>query len=101
MIFNVTSQGAPVADPRVFVDGAAVELSTTGTPLRLDPGHHTYRVEHAGQQTARDLVLFAGQRFMQINVELDPPCGLWHATRAPSGARGRVRSPTATGRCRR
>jgi hypothetical protein len=85
VIFNVTSQGAPVVDPHVSVDGAPVELSTTGTPLRLDPGHHAYRVEHAGQETARDLVLFAGQRFMQINVELEPPAAPGApSTRAPN-----------------
>ena len=86
VIFNVTSQAVPVVDPRVFVDGAAVELSTNGTPLRLDPGHHAYRVEHAGQQTARDLVLFAGQRFMQINVELEPAA-------APGGPGARAEGP--------
>jgi len=73
VIFNVTSKTVQVVDMRVIVDGAPVELSTTGSPLRLDPGHHTYRVMHAGYQPAtREIVLFAGQRFLQLNVELEP-----------------------------
>jgi hypothetical protein len=73
VIFNVTSQTAQVVDPRVEVDGAPVEVSRSGAPLRIDPGRHTYRVEHAGHKTiTREFVIFEGQHFLQLNVELEP-----------------------------
>lgn len=73
VIFNVTGQSAQLVDPRVVVDGAPVEVSTSGAALRLDPGRHAYRVEYPGYKPiARDFVVFAGQHFLQLNVELEP-----------------------------
>jgi hypothetical protein len=73
VIFHVTSQAVPLVDVHVYVDGGAAEIPNDGTPLRLDPGRHTYRVEHAGHKpVSRDVVVFAGQRFLQINVDLEP-----------------------------
>ncbi|WP_437475999.1 hypothetical protein WME75_25370 [Sorangium sp. So ce1014] len=73
VVFNVTSGGEQVAGSRVLVDGQPVELSSSGAPLRLDPGKHTYRVEHDGYRpVAKELILFEGQRFRQLNVALEP-----------------------------
>lgn len=73
VIFNVTSQAVQIVDAHVFVDGGTGEIPNSGTPLRLDPGRHTYRVEFAAHKgVSRDFVVFAGQRFLQINVDLDP-----------------------------
>lgn len=73
VVFNVTSGGEQVAGSRVLVDGQRVELSSSGAPLRLDPGKHTYRVEHDGYRpVAKELILFEGQRFQQVNVALEP-----------------------------
>ncbi|WP_438030780.1 hypothetical protein [Sorangium sp. So ce233] len=73
VVFNITSRGEQVAGSRVLVDGQLVELSSSGAPLKLDPGKHTYRVEHGGYRpVAREIILFEGQRFLQLNVALEP-----------------------------
>ncbi|APR80541.1 Hypothetical protein A7982_05888 [Minicystis rosea] len=73
VIFNVTSQTTQIVDARILVDGAAVEPSASGNPLKLDPGRHTYSVQHAGYKAlTREFVVFAGQRFLQLNIEIDP-----------------------------
>ncbi|XXT23907.1 hypothetical protein WME94_20430 [Sorangium sp. So ce429] len=73
VVFNVTSAGEQVVGSRVLVDGQLVELSSSGAPLRLDPGKHTYRVEHDGYRpVSRELILFEGQRFLQLSVALEP-----------------------------
>ncbi|AUX48215.1 uncharacterized protein SOCE26_097460 [Sorangium cellulosum] len=73
VVFNVTSGGEQLAGPTIVVDGQPVELSSDGAPLRLDPGKHTYRVEHGGYgPVTKDFILFEGQRFRQLNVALEP-----------------------------
>lgn len=73
VVFNVTSAGEQVVGSRILVDGQPVELSSSGAPLRLDPGKHTYRVEHDGYRpVSRELILFEGQRFLQLSVALEP-----------------------------
>lgn len=73
VVFNVTSGGEQVVGSRILVDGQPVELSSSGAPLRLDPGKHTYRVEHDGYRpVSRELILFEGQRFLQLSVALEP-----------------------------
>ncbi|WP_437518243.1 hypothetical protein [Sorangium sp. So ce1099] len=73
VVFNVTSGGEQVFGSRILVDGQLVELSASGAPLRLDPGKHTYRVEHDGYRpVSRELILFEGQRFLQLSVALEP-----------------------------
>ncbi|WP_437806277.1 hypothetical protein [Sorangium sp. So ce1078] len=73
VVFNVTSGGEQVAGSTILVDGQPVELSSSGAPLRLDPGKHTYRVEHDGYRpVAKEVILFEGQRFQQLNVALEP-----------------------------
>ncbi|WP_437786838.1 hypothetical protein [Sorangium sp. So ce1097] len=73
VVFNVTSGGEQVAGARILVDGQPVELSSSGAPLRLDPGKHTYRIEHGGYKpVTREFILFEGQRFQQVNVALEP-----------------------------
>ncbi|XYI03812.1 hypothetical protein ACMHYB_30220 [Sorangium sp. So ce1128] len=73
VVFNVTSGGEQVVGSRILVDGQLVELSSSGAPLRLDPGKHTYRVEHDGYRpVSRKLILFEGQRFLQLSVALEP-----------------------------
>ncbi|MGK3962639.1 hypothetical protein WMF38_00420 [Sorangium sp. So ce118] len=73
VVFNVTSGGEQVVGSRILVDGQPVELSSRGAPLRLDPGKHTYRVEHDGYRpVSRELILFEGQRFLQLSVALEP-----------------------------
>ncbi|WP_437963677.1 hypothetical protein WMF04_28595 [Sorangium sp. So ce260] len=73
VVFNVTSGGEQVAGPTILVDGQPVELSSSGAPLKLDPGKHTYRVEHDGYRpVAKEVILFEGQRFQELNVALEP-----------------------------
>ncbi|WP_437605066.1 hypothetical protein WMF20_28235 [Sorangium sp. So ce834] len=73
IVFNVTSGGEQVTGSRILVDGQPVELSSSGAPLKLDPGKHTYRVELAGHKpVSKELILFEGQRFRQLNVALEP-----------------------------
>ena len=73
VVFNVTSGGEQVVGSKILVDGQPVELSSSGAPLRLDPGKHTYRVEHDGYRpVSRELILFEGQRFLQLSVALEP-----------------------------
>ncbi|AGP38192.1 hypothetical protein SCE1572_29180 [Sorangium cellulosum So0157-2] len=73
VVFNVTSGGEQVTGSRILVDGQPVELSSSGAPLKLDPGKHTYRVEQAGHKpVSKEIILFEGQRFQQLNVALEP-----------------------------
>jgi hypothetical protein len=72
VVFQITSQTAQLTDPAVTVDGEPVELSS-GAPLRLDPGRHSYRVEHGGYKPEiKEFIVFEGQRFRVLNVELVP-----------------------------
>jgi hypothetical protein len=73
VIFNVTTKAEQIPGSKIFVDGQAVELPSSGLPLALNPGRHTYRVEHPGYAPAtKEFIVFEGQRFTQLDVALEP-----------------------------
>lgn len=73
VIFNVTSKSEQITGAKIIVDGQEVDLPSSGVPLTLDPGKHTYRVELEGYRpVSKDFVVFEGQRFVQLDVELMP-----------------------------
>ncbi|WP_437738346.1 hypothetical protein [Sorangium sp. So ce1335] len=91
VVFNVTSGGEQIAGAKILVDGQPVELSSSGAPLRLDPGKHAYRVEHGGYEpVAKEFILFEGQRFQQLNVALEP-LAVAQAPEAPAPVMERYR----------
>ncbi len=98
VIFNVTSQTSQVVDPHVVVDGAAVDLSTNGTPLRLNPGQprlpdraRRLPAEHERVRGLRGAALHAAQR--RARSAGRPP--------GPRARARRARSWRPTGRCPR
>ncbi|WP_129349269.1 PEGA domain-containing protein [Sorangium cellulosum] len=73
VIFNVTSESGQITGSKIVVDGQEVDLPSSGVPLSLDPGRHTYRVEQEGYRpVTREFVVFEGQRFVQLDIALVP-----------------------------
>lgn len=73
VLFNVTIKSEQATGAKIFVDGQAVDLPSRGVPLALNPGKHTYRVEHPGYKpVTKDFIVFEGQRFTQLDVALEP-----------------------------
>ncbi len=62
--------GAPVAEAKLFVDGAAI---AGGRALELDPGAHQFRAEAPGRLAQERLVTIApGVRDQRVELELRP-----------------------------
>lgn len=73
VLFNVTAKNEQVTGSKIFVDGQEVDLPSHGVPLALNPGKHTYRVEHPGYRpVTKDFIVFEGQRFTRLDVALEP-----------------------------
>lgn len=67
----VSSEGRPVSDARLFVDGSHLELDESSLPL--EPGTHVLRVEARGYQPSETTVsLRVGERERPVEVVLEP-----------------------------
>jgi hypothetical protein len=63
--------GRDVADAAIFVDGTAVAPDERGATVSLDPGPHTFRVEHPDFVSAEErVVIRAGERNRSLVVTL-------------------------------
>ncbi|WP_394824438.1 hypothetical protein [Pendulispora albinea] len=66
--------GVDTDDAAFFVDGAQRASRVPSTPLALDPGAHTLRVEHAGWSPAETTVILRdGDRERRVVLQLTSP----------------------------
>jgi hypothetical protein len=68
------AQGRDVLDARATIDGTPVQTKLDGTPIELNPGPHTVRLESEGVTPVEtQVVLRPGDKNRAIMVTLAPP----------------------------
>jgi hypothetical protein len=67
------SEGAPVLDVQVTMDGAPLASRLDGRAFRVDPGLHEFVFSAGGEEvSSQQLVIASGQRNREIWLELPP-----------------------------